>query len=79
MLFIPYFKKITNLDIFKKYLLKYEQIFIFCDDSVIRSVKNKIEKLLVENSSVNIVKRVDIIHFDNILLNLFTNGHSPFY
>jgi hypothetical protein len=77
MLFIPYFKKITNLDIFKKYMMKYTKIFIFCDDGVIRSIKNKIDKLVAEIGSV--AMRIDIIHFDNVLINLMNNGHSPFY
>jgi DNA-directed RNA polymerase subunit H (RpoH/RPB5) len=60
-------------------MIKYHQIFIFCDDSVIRSIKNKIDKLIVESNEENTAVRIDIIHFDNILLNLFNNGHSPFY
>lgn len=62
----------------KRYLNTFDQVFIFCDNSIIKQIKNRIDKLLIE-SDKKIPKRVDLITFNNLFINLYLNSHSPLY
>ena len=41
-------KKLANLDIFKKHLKQADLILVFCEDSHMRSIKTKIDKIILE-------------------------------
>ncbi len=54
-----------------------ELMLIFCEDSHMRSIKTKIEKVIQEDQLTN--KRIDIISHDVVIFNCYTNAHQPHY
>ena len=70
-------KKISNLDQFKKYIKGSDVLIVFCEDSHMRSIKSKIDKLIAEENPGK--RRIDLISHDTVLINLYANAHSPQY
>lgn len=52
-------------------------LLVFCEDSHMRSIKTKVDKIIQEDSLQH--RRIDIINHDVVLLNLYHNAHSPQY
>ena len=46
LIYVPPNHKIANLDIFKRIVDTADQLMVFIEDGLRRSVRNKIEKLL---------------------------------
>jgi hypothetical protein len=61
----------------KKYIKVSDVLIIICEDSHMRSIKSKIDKLIADESPGK--RRIDIINHDVFLINLHANAHSPHY